>query len=135
MHDISRTGLLFETDEPISADRELALELPEVGVAAVRIAWSSGRLYGAQFVSPLAPSAFKKLYSQSKVIWPAFQSAAGPSQRGVEPLCATEEPSATESKENDTSGSLPVAVRIQILIIISIALWAGLVAGLAAVLA
>ena len=134
IHDISRTGLLLQIEGHLGADTELTFDLPGVGVASARVAWSSGSFYGAQFVVPLAPSALANLYSQSKVVWPAFQPTPGPSQRRVEPGAASQA-HATETRESHASGSLPVAVRVQILVIVSLVLWAAAIAGLAIVLA
>jgi hypothetical protein len=135
IHDISRTGLLLQIDEQMGADTELALDLPGIGVASAKIAWSSGNFYGAQFVVPLGPTALANLYSQSKVVWPAFQPAPGPSRRRVETSGAASQAHTTDASEGRASGSLPVAVRIQILVIVSLALWAAAIAGLKAVLA
>lgn len=134
IQDISRTGLLLRIDGQIGPDTEIALDLPGIGVASARIAWSSGNFYGAQFVVPLEPSALASLYAQSKVVWPAFQPSPFPFQRGAEPPRGAFQASVTEPGESHASASLPVAVRIQILVIASMALWAAVIAALAAVL-
>jgi len=49
IHDLSPTGLLIETGQPLTQGETLFVDLPERGPTAASVAWSSGRFYGCAF--------------------------------------------------------------------------------------
>lgn len=49
IHDLSPTGLLLETTEPLASGETLFVDLPERGPTAASVAWHSGRFYGCEF--------------------------------------------------------------------------------------
>lgn len=51
---LSREGLLLETDGPLSEQDKLILDFPEIGSSGARVVWSSDRLRGCVFDTPLS---------------------------------------------------------------------------------
>lgn len=49
IHDLSPTGLLLETSQPLTQGETLFVDLPERGPTAASVVWSSGRYYGCAF--------------------------------------------------------------------------------------
>jgi hypothetical protein len=49
IHDLSPTGLLLETTQPLASGETLFVDLPERGPTAASVAWSSGDFYGCAF--------------------------------------------------------------------------------------
>ena len=82
LHNVSTTGLLLECEADVEVGTSIALSLPELGEVEALVVWNSGGYCGAEFSSPLTPSAVEKVVSSSKVVWPAFSpEAAGASTR------------------------------------------------------
>jgi len=57
IRDLSRTGLLIETDAPFAVGETFILVLPELGAAPARIVRSEGKSFGCEFLSPVPASA------------------------------------------------------------------------------
>ena len=57
VHNLSTSGLLFETELPLAEDEVLAIALPEIGTVEARIVWHSDRLFGGEFDRPLSDAA------------------------------------------------------------------------------
>ena len=57
IRNLSRTGLLIETDAAFSIGETFLLVLPELGAAPARIVRSDGRLFGCEFLAPVPESA------------------------------------------------------------------------------
>ena len=57
IRNLSRTGLLIETDADFVMGETFILVLPELGAAPARIVRSEGRLFGCEFLSPVPASA------------------------------------------------------------------------------
>lgn len=72
LHDISRTGLLFEAEFDLAADAEIELDVPGLGPIQALTVWNNGRFFGAEFVTPLAPDRLRAALLESKVIYPEF---------------------------------------------------------------
>lgn len=49
VHNVSTTGLLIESNIQLEVGERLSVDLPEAGLTAARVVWSSGRLLGCQF--------------------------------------------------------------------------------------
>ena len=58
IHNISKSGLLLETELALSLDERLVLDLPEVGAVRAVIVWQSGFLFGCAFEKEIDQSAF-----------------------------------------------------------------------------
>ena len=57
IRDLSRTGLLIETDAAFAVGETFILVLPELGAAPARIVRSEGKSFGCEFLSPVPASA------------------------------------------------------------------------------
>lgn len=57
IRNLSRTGLLIETDAVFSLGETFQLVLPELGAAPARVVRSDGRLFGCEFLTPVPASA------------------------------------------------------------------------------
>ena len=57
IRDLSRTGLLIETDAAFAVGETFLLVLPELGAAPARVVRNDGRLFGCEFLSPVPASA------------------------------------------------------------------------------
>ncbi|MGQ3101206.1 MAG: helix-turn-helix domain-containing protein [Sphingopyxis solisilvae] len=53
VHDMSRTGLLIETESPLELGQPIRVALPEAGEVAATIVWNSGHLFGCRFDAAL----------------------------------------------------------------------------------
>lgn len=57
IRNLSRTGLLIETDATFSIGETFLLVLPELGAAPARVVRSDGTLFGCEFLTPVPASA------------------------------------------------------------------------------
>jgi transcriptional regulator with XRE-family HTH domain len=57
VHNISVTGMLLESEVELEQGEVISVDLPDVGLAAARVIWSSGALFGCQFEHPISASA------------------------------------------------------------------------------
>ena len=56
VHNISSTGLLFEGAVTLATGDMIEIDLPQAGVTAATVVWTSGALYGCQFDTPISPA-------------------------------------------------------------------------------
>src|SRR3546814_18269711 len=54
IHNISGTGLLFESDITLAACDRIDIELPHAGDIKTVVIWARGRLFGCQFDGPVS---------------------------------------------------------------------------------
>jgi len=126
IHDVSPSGLLLETDEPLRTGSHLIIEMPGEITKICKTVWSSGKLRGATFAEPLTDAEMRELINSSPVIWPSFG-------RGMQP--PTLEQSTDTSREIsedyhiDDIEKLPIAARLAIIVGTTIALWALICLG------
>lgn len=57
IRNLSRTGLLIETDATFSLGETFLLVLPELGAAPARVVRKDGRRFGCEFLAPVPASA------------------------------------------------------------------------------
>jgi hypothetical protein len=57
IRNLSRTGLLIETDAAFARGETFLLVLPEVGAAPARVIRENGRFFGCEFLTPIPASA------------------------------------------------------------------------------
>lgn len=67
IHNASETGLLIETEAPLSEGERIEVDLPEAGPTEARVVWSSGPLHGCRFESPVAKAALSAAELRSVV--------------------------------------------------------------------
>ncbi len=122
VHELSTSGFLIETEQPLAIGSEVSFMLPVVGPVAGEIVWGSGNFVGGQFRSPLSRDAVSAALSASRIVWPEF-SASSAADRGA-PRVPTRvhEPEPAEP-------ALPLSSRIQIIFGSSLLLWSLIVAS------
>ena len=67
IHNISGTGLLFESDIKLAACDRIEIELPPAGGITAVVIWASGRLFGCQFEGPVSPATLSAVELKSAV--------------------------------------------------------------------
>jgi hypothetical protein len=120
VYDLSETGLLMECGRALALGAPVRLEHPQLGTCALEVVWLSGSFYGCQFKQAINPALVASAYQASKVVWPSFQEA-GPEDRQQ----AADAPAERHS--------LGVRTKLSIIVGISFALWAALIAGISAI--
>jgi hypothetical protein len=66
VHDLSLTGALIETSEPMLVGAIFEIELPHAGKVEATVVWNSGEFYGCQFELPISPAAVSAAQLQSQ---------------------------------------------------------------------
>ncbi|MBV1687366.1 PilZ domain-containing protein [Novosphingobium sp. G106] len=86
IHNLSMTGLLFETALALEFGDRIEVELPEAGPTQAEIVWCSDSFFGCEFASPIAAAAV----SASRLRSPYLQDAVEMRQASAEsvPLAA-----------------------------------------------
>ncbi|MBB6427981.1 helix-turn-helix domain-containing protein [Sphingopyxis sp. JAI128] len=67
IHNISGTGLLFESDIKLAAGDRIEIELPHAGDITAKVIWASGRLFGCQFEGPVSPATLSAVELKSAI--------------------------------------------------------------------
>ncbi len=67
IHNISGTGLLFESDVKLVACDRIEIELPYAGDITAVVIWASGRLFGCQFEGPVSSATLSAVELKSAV--------------------------------------------------------------------
>lgn len=75
IHNISGTGLLFESDIKLAPCDRIEIELPHAGDITAVVIWASGRLFGCQFEGPVSSATLSAVELKSAV---ELQGAIGP---------------------------------------------------------
>ena len=117
LRDLSRDGLLIETEEPLSMGEQLSVELPHHGTACATIVWTSGNSFGCKFSKPISLAGISAARLKSSATM--FSTPVGAaSPEGAAHSTAT-------AVETAARGGLGVAKRIQLIGLISLALWSA----------
>jgi transcriptional regulator with XRE-family HTH domain len=82
IHDISVTGLLIESQVPLSIDERLGIELPQAGDTRAKVIWASGQFFGCQFDSPILPAVLSAVQLSS--VAAERTSSATPAEPGLD---------------------------------------------------
>ncbi|MDD3799204.1 MAG: helix-turn-helix transcriptional regulator [Novosphingobium sp.] len=67
VHNISETGLLLESRVELVIDETILVDLPHAGAIAATVIWTSGRLFGCRFDTPISPAALSAAELRSAV--------------------------------------------------------------------
>ena len=85
IHNISGTGLLFESDIKLAACDRIEIELPHAGDITAVVIWASGRLFGCQFEGPVSPATLSAVELKSAIA-PAPDLSDDAAPEGVQDL-------------------------------------------------
>ena len=77
IHDLSPTGLLLETSQPLISGETLFVDLPERGPTAASVVWSSGNFHGCAFEQSIPSAAISAALLRSPASVPAEGADAG----------------------------------------------------------
>lgn len=84
IHNISMSGMLIECDAELAVDDRIEVELPHAGAVATNIVWTSGKLFGCQFETPISSAALSAAQLQSAAVGDDPDlGLAGPEEIGV----------------------------------------------------
>lgn len=121
IRDLSSSGFLFETEQPLKAGACLIIEMPGGINKICKTVWNSGRFHGATFSEPLSDTELDDLVSLSNVV----RLASG-ERRSAKSGQATTEPASEQWHEvlDESDVKLPVPARILVIVAVSAALWA-----------
>lgn len=90
IHNISGTGLLFESDVKLAACDRIEIKLPHAGDITAVVIWASGRLFGCQFEGPVSSATLSAVELKSAVaaapeLANAIAPASGVDEVGADP--------------------------------------------------
>ena len=77
VHNISRTGLLIESEVALQPGDRIEIGLPHSGAAWARVIWASARIYGCQFDTPISAATLSAAQLRS-VVGPDTGALADP---------------------------------------------------------
>jgi DNA-binding XRE family transcriptional regulator len=76
VYNLSRTGMILETDAPLSVGEPIQVLLPEAGACFAVIVWANEEIYACQFNKPLSAATISAIRLQS----PHRRTVAGPGE-------------------------------------------------------
>lgn len=82
IHNISGTGLLFESDIELAKGDRIEIELPHAGDITAVVIWASGRHFGCQFEGPVSPATLSAVELKSATATPTGRGEIEEQQRG-----------------------------------------------------
>lgn len=71
IHNMSKTGLLFEATLGLTLGDQIEIELPEAGTTLAEVVWSSGTYYGCEFLNAVPAAAVSASRLRSPIPQPA----------------------------------------------------------------
>lgn len=87
IHNISGTGLLFESDIKLASGDRIEIELPHAGDITAKVIWASGRHFGCQFEGPVSPATLSAVELKSATApEPGAETAAPPTETTPEAM-------------------------------------------------
>ncbi len=88
IHDLSRGGCSFASQDPIAPGTPLRLHIPHAGIIGAKASWVRDAQVGCAFERPLPPDMLAAALANSPVIWGDFgQAMATLPDVAVEPAC------------------------------------------------
>jgi hypothetical protein len=77
IRNLSETGLLLETAEPLTLGENIAVDLPEAGVVQANVVWTRAPFFGCEFTAPVSRAAVSASLLKSPIDEPPVE-LAGP---------------------------------------------------------
>ena len=68
VHNISATGLLIESDVALELGDRIEIGLPHAGATWAKVIWTSARIHGCQFDTPISPATLSAAQLRSVVV-------------------------------------------------------------------
>ena len=73
IRNLSETGLLLETSEPLNVGEALAVELPEAGAVQAEVVWARAPFFGCEFARPVGRGSVSAALLRSPIDEPPIQ--------------------------------------------------------------
>jgi hypothetical protein len=73
IRNLSETGLLLETAEPLNLGEEISVELPEAGLVQASVVWTRAPFFGCEFLAPVSRGAVSAALLKSPIDEPAVE--------------------------------------------------------------
>jgi len=73
IRNLSETGLLLETSEPLNVGEPLAVELPEAGAVQAEVVWARAPFFGCEFARPVGRGPVSAALLKSPIEEPPIQ--------------------------------------------------------------
>lgn len=123
IHNLSTTGLLIETSADLPIGEAITVDIPHAGTTLAVVMWSSGDLFGCEFVAPVPNAAISASMLQNPIERPnsAFAAEAGPL-----PEDSTKVDDAVSTVVEDAAINhhrLPIRTRVGIIVGSSLVAW------------
>lgn len=99
IHNISGTGMLFESDITLAAGDRIEIELPHAGDITAIVIWASGRHFGCQFEGPVSPATLSAVELKSV-------TAPPPKTKGKDKATVDDEQDSATEIDEDFGGRL-----------------------------
>lgn len=130
IHELSLTGLLIETGEPLAPFDSVEIELPEVGMTQAVVVWKSGRYFGCEFAEPVTQAAISAALLRTPPEAPA--DVAPPA---AVPELLLEGPKPAKTQPDGPAGvKAPPVTRLRVMFASALALWALIIWALVTVI-
>jgi hypothetical protein len=126
IHNLSTTGLLFESELDLDLGDQIAVELPEVGTVPAEVVWCGDSFYGCEFASPIVAAAV----SASRLRSPKPQPAAAFAVR-TEPAQPAEPESSAATVVATRPNELSPLSKVAIIFGLATVCWMPIVAAVA----
>jgi hypothetical protein len=150
IHDVSLTGILIETSATLAIGERLQVQMPEAGAVEAELVWTSGRLFGCRFKTPISKAALSAALLKSPALSAAqsanvrdavaelksLRSTVGRLTATVDALSeefrVPAQPAANaetilvddDQAEDEVDTRLPFGMRLRIILALSFGLWA-----------
>lgn len=76
VHNLSETGLLIESREPLAQGDTFAVELPQAGEQMAEVVWADAPMFGCRFAEPLDTAALSAAQLRGEPLAPAGAAPA-----------------------------------------------------------
>jgi hypothetical protein len=130
VHNISRTGAMFEAQEDLPEEGHVVLDVPGIGAVAASIVWRSANLYACRFDGSVDELAIRNKIASEKVVWGRFAGAdhapRTPPARtltGPVPTFAPDLLAAPAAARVPDDERWPVPVRVAVIVAAALVCW------------
>lgn len=124
VRNLSETGLLIETDAPLSVGDSLAVDLPEAGMVTARVIWGRAPFYGCEFAKAVARGAVSAALLRSPLDEPATTLLSPPDTAWQFPA-AEEEPRSLKPSGEAIAALVLLAASLAMFVMALVTLRAG----------
>ena len=118
LHNLSETGMLIEAQAPLVVGTRIVVVHPTAGDIVATVTWRGNELAGLQFARRLPPAMVTQAIRGSSVVWLPVPHR----------LTSDTGDDSTDTPNPRAPAPLPVARRLQVVLGLSLSLWAAIAA-------